>query len=132
MVFTKNIIIIMTRALKTAGIFCLMSFALAQDVNQNEIRSKLESIPYRLEGGLNGFAQKVYNVVANGDSGNVILSPFGLHAVMSMVYFGSPTGSDTHEELARDHKIRHPQYFGITFDPLPPFVQHIPTLFIFL
>ena len=94
----------MTRALKTTGIFFLMSLALAQDVNQNEMRLKLESVPYRLEGGLNRFAQRVYAAVADDDSGNVILSPFSLHTAMSMVYFGSPTGSDTREELARDHK----------------------------
>ena len=103
MVFTKNIIIIMTRALKTAGIFCLMSFALSQDVNQNATRSKMESTAYRLERGLNGFAQRIYDVIAEGDSGNVIVSPFSLHTTLSMVFFGSPTGSDTHEELAREH-----------------------------
>ena len=93
----------MARALKTAGIFCLISFALAQDVNQNVTRSKLESRPYRLEGGLNGFAQRVYNVIADGNSGNMIVSSFSLHTAMSMVFFGSPTGSDTHEELVREH-----------------------------
>ena len=93
----------MARALKTAGIFSLMYFALAQDVNQKVMRSKLENTPYRLEGGLNGFAQRVYDVIADGTSGNVIVSPFSLHTAMSMVFFGSPTGSDTHEELAREH-----------------------------
>ena len=80
-----------------------MSFALAQDVNQNVMRSKLESTPYRLEGGLNGFAQRVYDVIANGNSGNVIMSPFSLHTAMSMVFFGSPTSSNTHVELVREH-----------------------------
>ena len=101
--FTKNRLIIMAGALKTAAIFCLMSFALAQDVSQNITRSKLESMPYRLKGGLNIFAQSVYDVVAKSNSGNVILSPFSLHTAMSMVFFGSPPGSDTHEELTRDH-----------------------------
>ena len=114
----------MARALKTAGILCLMSFALAQDVNQNVMRSKLESTPYRLQGGLNGFAQRVYDVVADGDSGNVIVSPFSLHTAMSMVFFGSPTGSDTHEELVRDHTYMTSIILGILFDPLSPFVQH--------
>ena len=45
---------------------------------------------------------KVYDVVAGGDAGNVIVSPFSLHTAMSMVFFGSPTASETHEELARD------------------------------
>jgi len=56
-------------------------------------------MPFRLRGGLNIFAQSVYDIVAKGNSGNVILSPFSLHTAMSMVFFGSPTGSDTHEEL---------------------------------
>ena len=47
-------------------------------------------------------APKVYDVVAGGDAGNVIVSPFSLHIAMSMVFFGSPTSSETHEELARD------------------------------
>ena len=80
-----------------------MSFALAQDVNQNITRSKLEKTTYRLKGGLNEFAQGVYDVIAEGDSGNVIVSPLSLHTALSMVFFGSPTGSDTHEELAREH-----------------------------
>ena len=121
----------MARALKTAGIFCLISFALAQDVNQNVMRSKLESTPYRLEGGLNGFAQRVYNVIANGKSGNVIVSPFSLHTVMSMVFFGSPTGSDTHEELAREHTHTYDIHIFMIFNLTPIPLCLIPTLVYF-
>merc|ERR1719499_2049438 len=85
----------------TAVIFCFMSLAVAQNVNPDMLRAKLESTPYRLRSGLNEFAHKVYDVVAGGDAGNVIVSPFSLHTAMSMVFFGSPTASETHEELAR-------------------------------
>jgi len=85
----------------TAAILCFMSVTTAQNVNPDMLRAKLESTPYRLRGGLNEFAHKVYDVVAGGDGGNVIVSPFSLHTAMSMVFFGSPTASETHEELAR-------------------------------
>ena len=93
----------MARALKIAEILSLVSLSLAQNVNQSIMRTKLENTPYRLGDGLNDFARRVYDIVAGGDSGNVIVSPFRLHTAMSMVFFGSPTGSDTHEELVRDH-----------------------------
>lgn len=91
----------MARALKIAGILSLMSFALAADgdVNPNMVRAKLESTPYRLASGLNSFAQSVYDIVANSDSGNVVVSPFSLHTALSMVFFGSPMKSETHKEL---------------------------------
>ncbi len=45
--------------------------------------------------------------------GNVVFSPFSLHTALSMIYFGSPSHSSTHREMAallgmqdEEHQVR--------------------------
>ena len=92
----------MASPLKIAVIFAsLTSAALATEADPNLLQTKLASTPYRLAAGLDKFSRDVYSTVARGESGNVVVSPFSLHAALSMVFFGSPANSETHEELVR-------------------------------
>ena len=89
----------MASPLRIAAIFGLMTAALATEADPNLLQTKLASTPYRLADGLNKFARDVYGTVARGDSSNVVVSPFSLHTALSMVFFGSPANSETHDEL---------------------------------
>ena len=75
----------------------------SENVNQDSLRKKLETTTFRLSDGLNAFGRKVYSILSNRNSGNVVVSPFLLYTALSTVFFGSPSDSQTHKELSRDH-----------------------------
>jgi serpin B len=85
-----------------------------REIDLSLLRANLASTPFRLSEGMNEFAQSIYDVISRDEIGNVIVSPFSLHTALSMVFFGSPSDSETHKELVKllgmptEHFIEYP------------------------
>lgn len=61
---------------------------------------RLQNSPFRLSDGVTTIATDMYQVLAaESEGGNIIFSPFSVHAALSMVLLGAPNGTTTHEEL---------------------------------
>ncbi len=71
------------------------------EVDREKLRKALIETPFRLSRPMELFAKEVFLNAAKDDDGDVILSPFSLHTALSMLYFGSPADSATHDEMAR-------------------------------
>ena len=60
--------------------------------------------PYILSGPVNEFSKRFFRALVekkeNHDK-NIIISPFSIHAALSMLFFGSPKNTTTNNELAK-------------------------------
>ena len=62
--------------------------------------NKLLNTPFQLSEQMNRFNHDLFKALAQVNDGNMVYSPFSLHAALGMVLIGAPSGSKTYQELA--------------------------------
>jgi len=62
--------------------------------------NKLLNTPFVLSEQMNNFNHDLFEAFAETNDGNVVYSPFSLHAALGMVLIGAPNQSKTYQELA--------------------------------
>ena len=91
---------------KALLIFCVILFS---TTNCNVILDKnylnaLERSPFLLSEPVTEFTKNVYRVISEDPSNNevnIIASPLSIHSALSMLYYGSPIQTPTHNELTK-------------------------------
>lgn len=71
----------------------------SQDI-ENLIEEKKRNTPFRLQNAMQDFSAEMFSSLVEDTDSNLFFSPFSIHTALSMVYFGSPSDSQTHRELA--------------------------------
>ena len=69
-------------------------------VTDPNVRTQIDSTPFRLKESINSFDQKIFSKLSGYEEGNIVYSPFSLHMLLSQAYAGAPTGTPTSQELA--------------------------------
>ena len=58
-------------------------------------------LTFSLSKGLNQFSHDLFPKLAAVNDGNIVISPFSLHAALTMTLIGTPNKTDTHKQLSR-------------------------------
>ena len=91
------------RALLMCGVVFLSSAHSNVIVDKNYINA-LESSPLLLSEPVTEFTKHIYKVISEDPSNNnvnIIASPLSIHSALSMLFYGSPIKTPTHDELAK-------------------------------
>ena len=62
--------------------------------------NKLLNTPFVISEQMNKFNHDLFEAFAESNDGNIVYSPFSLHAALGMVLIGAPNESKTYQELA--------------------------------
>ena len=77
--------------------------------NQLEIvKQKSVETPFLLSGAMQKFNNDLYQTLAKNQNGNLVISPFSIHTVMSMAMIGAPVNSSTYKQLSQALGITDP------------------------
>mgnify|MGYP002044084898 CR=1 FL=1 len=88
------ILLLVLAALSTAGRVKRAQFDQVTFIN------KLLNTPFVLSEQMNKFNHDLFEAFAESNDGNIVYSPFSLHAALGMVLIGAPNQSKTYQELA--------------------------------
>ena len=72
-------------------------------VTIEQLQEAVKNTPFILNEGITRFNSNLMRELVedqNNDQKNIVISPFSIHTALSMTFYGSPEGSQTHQEIA--------------------------------